>query len=435
MHTDGRRPRLTPAIADVRRAVRTTLAAVSPEVETDAPGRADLLVALSGGPDSLALAAATAFEAPRAGLRAGAIIVDHGLQDASAEVAERAADQARQLGLAPVIVTRVDVAARQGAPAADGETAGAAGGAGAGGGAPIGGPEAAARDARYAAIDDALSRTGARAVLLGHTLDDQAETVLLGLARGAGAASLSGMARITSPEPVDPHHPGPAAAGPGGGAAGAVGPAAGAHARGSAHGGGARAALRLRPLLGIRRATTEAFCADSGLEPWHDPHNTDPVYTRVRVRRSVLPLLERELGPGIAEALARTADQLREDDETLHEMAIETIEDLVEHAEAGIAISAGALAANPPALRNRIIRYVIDSEFGLSLSRTQTLAVAALATDWHGQKGVDLPGIRVVRHGGLLVASRPEPEPRSPTRSQNPPHTTSPHTTTPHGTE
>ncbi|WP_066041355.1 tRNA lysidine(34) synthetase TilS [Herbiconiux solani] len=335
---DDRRPRLTPATADVRRAVRQALEARGLDQGSL------VLVALSGGPDSLALAAATAFEAPRAGLRAGAVVVDHGLQADSDAVAARAAAQASALGLDPVLVTRVEVAA---GPASV-----------------TGGPEAAARTARYAALDRALTDTGARVVLLGHTLDDQAETVLLGLARGAGAASLGGM------EPV------------------------------SASG------TRLRPLLGIRREATLAFCADSGLEPWHDPHNLDPSFTRVRVREVVLPLLERELGPGIAEALARTAEQFREDDDTLHDMATETIEDLVEHAEAGIAISAPALAANPPALRNRIIRYVVESEFGVSLSRAQTLAAAALVTDWHGQKGVDLPGIRVVRRGARIVFSR-----------------------------
>ncbi|SDY50613.1 tRNA lysidine(34) synthetase TilS [Herbiconiux ginsengi] len=349
---EERRPRLTPAIADVRRAVRAAL---------EAAGSPDVLVALSGGPDSLALAAATAFEAPRAGVRAGAVIVDHGLQEGSDAVAERAAGQAHALGLDPVLVTRVEVAT--------------------GAASVTGGAEAAARSARYAAIDAALEATGTRAVLLGHTLDDQAETVLLGLARGAGAASLAGMAPMSGPADADPHHPHEVT-------------------------NGVAKGTRIRPLLGIRRAQTEQFCADSGLDPWHDPHNASREFTRVRVRSTVLPLLERELGPGIAEALARTAEQLREDDETLHDMAIETIEDLVEHAEAGIAISAGALAANPAALRNRIIRYVVDSEFGVSLSRTQTLAVAALVTDWHGQKGVDLPGIRVVRQGGRVEFSR-----------------------------
>jgi len=441
MHMSDRRPRLTPAIADVRRAVRETLVAQFPvaarEVAESAADHADprqivrpgagaarpaVLVALSGGPDSLALAAATAFEAPRAGLRAGAVIVDHGLQEGSDAVAARAAEQARALGLDPVLVTRVTIPSppiRPAAPASSvggsesAEQASSAGGsesaeqASSAGGSesaehaptrservapspsqaasPAGGPEAAARAARYGAIDAALAETGARAVLLGHTLDDQAETVLLGLARGAGAASLSGMAVVTPPPGADEHGHGH------GPASAADGPPPGS---------------RLRPLLGIRRSITLAFCADSGLEPWHDPHNESDEYTRVRVRRSVLPLLEAELGPGVAEALARTAEQLREDDETLHDIAVETIEDLVEHAEAGIAVSVGALAANPPALRNRVIRYVVASEFGVSLSRAQTLAVAELVTAWAGQKGVDLPGIRVVRQGARLVFQR-----------------------------
>ncbi|MRG60135.1 tRNA lysidine(34) synthetase TilS [Agromyces sp. CFH 90414] len=326
----ARRPRLTPPIADVRRAVRGALA----------EGFADdtlVLVALSGGADSLALAAATAFEAPRAGLRAGAVIVDHGLQDASDEVAARAAGQARALGLDPVLVRRVVV---------DGE----------------GGPEASARSARYAALDAAAAETGAAAVLLGHTLDDQAETVLLGLARGSGGGSLSGMA--------------------------------------------ARTGRYLRPLLGIRRATTRQACLDAGLEPWDDPHNADASYARVRVRDHVLPVLEAELGPGIAEALARTAEQLREDEQAFDAQIEEFIEEVCEPAEAGIAISTGWLAANPAALRQRVIRHVVASEFGVSLSRVQTLEVARLVTDWHGQGPVDLPaGVRATRAGRHLVFS------------------------------
>ena len=233
-----RRPRLTPAIADVRRAVRDALAAL-PGAGSTADSTAPLiLVALSGGPDSLALAAATAFEAPRAGLRAGAVVVDHALQAGSADVAGRAAEQARALGLNPVTVTRVSVAA---------SSAG-------------GGPEAAARTARYDALAAAAAEFGATAVLLGHTLDDQAETVLLGLARGSGAGSVRGME--------------------------------------------ARNGLYLRPLLGIRRASTVGFCADSNLQPWTDPQNSDPAFSRVRVRSVVLPMLEAELGPGIAESLA-----------------------------------------------------------------------------------------------------------------------------------
>lgn len=201
-------------------------------------------------------------------------------------------------------------------------------------------------------------------MLLGHTLDDQAETVLLGLARGSGAASLQGMAPVREDDD------------------------------------GVR---WVRPLLGVRRETTRAFCAASALEPWDDPHNIDGRYARVRVRERVLPVLEAELGPGIAEALARTAEQLREDAEAFDEMIHETIEDIVEHAEAGISVSVAALAANPAALRNRIIRLVVDSEFGVSLTRVQTIEVARLVTDWSGQGPIDLPECSVVRQGGRIV--------------------------------
>ena len=327
-----RRPRLTPPVADVRRAVRGVLP------DGSDPSRSQLvLVALSGGADSLALAAATAFEAPRAGCRAGAVVVDHGLQPGSAEVAAAAAATARELGLDPVTVRRVEVTGE-------------------------GGPEASAREARYAALDAAAAETGAALVLLGHTLDDQAETVLLGLARGSGAASLSGMP--------------------------------------------ARSGRYARPLLGIRRATTRQACLDAGLAPWDDPHNLDHAYARVRVREHVLPVLETELGPGIAEALARTAEQLREDEAAFAEQIEEFIEEICEPAEAGIAISVGALAANPAALRQRIIRHVVGSEFGVSLSRAQTLEVARLVTDWHGQGPIDLPGgVLATRAGRHVVLS------------------------------
>ena len=319
------RQRLTSAIADVRRAVRAAL------------GDGDVvLVALSGGPDSLALAAAVAFEAPRAGAKAGAVIIDHGLQEGSADAAARARDHAVALGLDPVVVTSVTVGVD-------------------------GGPEAAARTARYRALTDAARELGATAVLLGHTLDDQAETVLLGLARGSGAASLQGMAAETG--------------------------------------------LYRRPLLGIRREQTVQFCTDSGLTPWHDPQNDDPAFTRVRVRNTVLPLLEAELGPGVSEALARTAEQLREDTEALDHFAAEIAEDLAEHSEAGISLPVKALAANPAALRQRLIRLAVESEFHVTLSRSQTLEVARLVTHWHGQGPIDLPGIKVVRQAGLLLFS------------------------------
>jgi tRNA(Ile)-lysidine synthase len=292
-----------------------------------------VLVALSGGPDSLALAAATAFVGPRLGIRAGAVIVDHQLQSGSDAVAERAAAQAAALGLAPVRVVRVTV----------GDS---------------GGPEASARAARYDGLASVAAEVGAVAVLLGHTLDDQAETVLLGLARGSGSGSLQGMAPV--------------------------------------------AGLYRRPLLGIPRSTTVQACADAGLEPWNDPHNDDRRYARVRVRTNVLPALEAELGPGVAEALARTADQLREDEEAFATMIEEVAEELAEFVDGGIALPVAALAANPAAVRQRLIRFVVQSEFGVSLSRAHTLEVARLVTDWHGQGPVDVPGVVVARAGGMI---------------------------------
>ncbi|GAA1535418.1 tRNA(Ile)-lysidine synthase [Microbacterium ginsengiterrae] len=324
-------PTLSPAIAEIRRAVRPALA--------DLPDGAAVIVALSGGADSLALAAATAFEARSRGIRLISATIDHALQEGSADAAADAAAKAEALGIRSR-VRRVEVRAD-----ADG-------------------PEAAAREARYAALRAIAAEEAAAAVLLGHTLDDQAETVLLGLARGSGTASLQGMAARREDED---------------------------------------GTVWLRPLLGVRRATTEAFCAASELSPWNDPHNTQHRYARVRVRENVLPVLEAELGPGVAEALARTAEQLREDAEAFDEMIHETIEDIVEHAEAGISVSVAALAANPAALRHRIIRLVAHSEFGASLSRSQTLEVARLVTDWTGQGPIDLPGCSAARRGARIV--------------------------------
>jgi tRNA(Ile)-lysidine synthase len=167
---------------------------------------------------------------------------------------------------------------------------------------------------------------------------------------------------------------------------------------------GVPGAAYLRPLLGIRRSTTVAFCADSGLRPWTDPHNSDPAYLRVRMRDRVLPVLEGELGPGVAEALARTAEQLREDAEALDLFAEEWAQEIVGLTEDGrLTLDVGGLAANPAALRQRILRFAAASEYGVSLSRAHTLAISALVTDWHGQGEVSVPGVRVERRGGLLV--------------------------------
>ena len=237
----------TPEIAAVRRSVRAAVADLAP---------GDLvLVACSGGPDSVALAVALAHEAPRAGLRAGAVTVDHGLQPGSADRAAEVAAQLVDLGLAPVEVATATVGGS-------------------------GGPEGAARTARYLALDEAADRLGAAAVLLGHTRDDQAETVLLGLARGSGARSLAGMP-----------------------------PTRGRYRR---------------PLLDLPRDTVRKAAA--GHPTWADPHNDDPAFARTRVRRELLPVLERELGPGVAAALARSADQLRADADALDDWAALALE-------------------------------------------------------------------------------------------------------------
>ncbi|HET8971023.1 MAG TPA: tRNA lysidine(34) synthetase TilS [Candidatus Nanopelagicales bacterium] len=291
-----------------------------------------LLVACSGGPDSLALAQAVVHVGRRRSLPIAAVVVDHGLQASSAEQAAATAADLRTLGYADVVVRAVDVVA-----------AGS-------------GPEAAARAARYRALDEAATARGAT-VLLGHTRDDQAETVLLGLARGSGIRSLAGMAERS---------------GPGG--------------------------RWLRPLLGVGRSVTEAACRESGLMPWRDPQNLDPAFARVRVRATVLPVLEAELGPGVAEALARTAGLARDDADLLDGLAAE--------ADPGTAaLPCAVIEALPPALRRRVLGRWLRLEHGLSdLAAGHLLAVDSLLTDWHGQAGVDLPGgVRVRRVGGQLM--------------------------------
>jgi len=315
-----------------------------------------VLVACSGGPDSLALAGATAFEAPRLGLRAGAVTVDHGMQPGSAEQADRVAAVLHELGFDPVHVVSVDVPARaaEGAPG------------------PYPGPEAAARQARYIALDQVADSTGAAALLLGHTLDDQAETVLLGLARGSGARSLAGMA-----------------------------PASGRY---------------LRPLLGIRRAKTSAACAALGLGAWNDPQNADPAFARTRVRQRALPALESSLGPGIAEALARTADLLRADADLLDDLAADAASRLLRPlepaADAEIAgmvqVEVAGTAELPGALRARVLHRAAIAA-GVppgALTAAHVAEIDALVTDWHGQRWTDLPGrLRCRRHHGWLVFS------------------------------
>jgi tRNA(Ile)-lysidine synthase len=362
-----------PAVAQVRVGVRRCLAGAGLE-----PG--DLvLVACSGGADSLALAAALAFEAPRLGLTAGGVTVDHGLQAGSAEQAARVAKVLTAMGLDPVQSHSVTVAR----PPAAGEGArgeGARGEGARGEGSPsrqggsggredtggegstrYPGPEGAARAARYQALDRTAAATGAAAILLGHTRDDQAETVLLGLARGSGTRSLAGMAE--------------------------------------------RNGRYLRPLLEISRAQTRAACAALDLEPWDDPQNADPGYARARVRHRLLPALERELGPGVTEALARSAGKLRADADFLDLLARAETERLT---AAGPGLAVADVAALSAAIRSRVLRNAAIAA-GCppgALTARHIAGLDALVTEWRGQRGADLPGgIRGQRRYGKLLFS------------------------------
>jgi len=352
-----------PAVAAVRAAVRVDLRGLLGD-ETGSPVRPLVLVACSGGADSLALAAATAWVAPRLGARAGAVVVDHGWTADSPRVAGAAADACRSLGLAPVQVVAVAPIGRGGSVAPSGRGGQVAPSGRGGQVAPSGrgGPEAAARDSRYAALEQAAARTGAVAVLVGHTADDQAETVLLGLARGSGTRSLAGMALVRG--------------------------------------------LVRRPLLGLRRTDTRACCTALGLVPAEDPANADPRFTRSRVRHRVLPVLEAELGPGVAAALARTARAARDDADALDALAGDLGAALT---GADGSLGCAELAAAPAALRRRLLRAaaVAAGSPAADTGAGHVDALDRLVLDWHGQDGVDLPGgVRAIRAAGRLVIGR-----------------------------
>jgi tRNA(Ile)-lysidine synthase len=246
-------------------------------------------VACSGGADSLALLAATVFESRGRPWSVVGVTVDHALQHGSAERADAVARQMAALGADETMTIRVSVEA------------------------PGMGPEAAAREARYAALSQAAERVGAELVLLGHTLDDQAETVLLGLARGSGGRSIAGMRRGYAESRT----------------------------------------WFARPLLDLTRAETEQACRAQGIDWWEDPHNDDPRFTRSRLRRRVLPVLEEELGPGVARALARTADLLQQDLAALDELADVALE-ACGTGDGGLEIA--RLETQPPAIFTRVLR-------------------------------------------------------------------------------
>ena len=316
---------LDPAIAAVRRAVRRSV--------PDEPG-ATVLVACSGGADSLALLAASVFELRRVPMRVVGVTVDHGLQEGSAERAAQVVAQMAALGVDETASIRVTV---DPGPA---------------------GVEAGAREARYAALSQLGEHFGADRILLGHTLDDQAETVLLGLTRGSGGRSLRGMRRSFRDD---------------------------------------GRAVFTRPLLDLTRAETEAACRAEGIEWWDDPHNTDPRFTRSRIRHTVMPTLERELGPGVARALARTADLLREEAEIVDAEVDRALDRWSDSATVDLA----GLGTEPPGIRTRVLRHAAIGAGAIpsELTRGHVLALDGLASG----KEIQLPGhVTAYREGTVL---------------------------------
>lgn len=327
--------RLDPSVAAVRLAVRAVLP--SADVEPLA------LVACSGGADSLALAKATAFVAARQGWRAGLVTVDHQLQEGSAKRAAAVVEWARSEGFEVADAVTVDVGTG-------------------------GGPEAAARQARYEALTQAAHARHAAVVLLGHTEDDQAETVLLALARGAGPHGLSGMPSRSARD-------------------------------------GAQFA---RPLLTISRRTCRQACVAEGLSPWEDPHNFDPAFARARVRSTVMPTLADALGSDVVPNLARTAALVGADSRYLDGLAAKALRECV--ADGGLSVA--ALADLPAPIRTRVLHtWALGlGAPGAALSHRHVAALDSLVTSWHGQGPTMLPGaISVHRASGTLLASMDRP--------------------------
>jgi len=288
------------------------------------------LVAVSGGADSLALAAALLIESKNLALNPIAITIDHQLQENSHQQAVKVSEQLKEFGYSEVLIEKVVVSLESGL-------------------------ESGARDARYAALDKSSQEKKAVKVFLGHTRDDQAETVLLGLARGSGARSLSAMAPVNG--------------------------------------------IYTRPFLAITREETEAACKDFNLNFWRDPHNLNTEFTRVKVRREVIPYLEEHLDPGISRALVRSASLLRDDADALDQWATEEAGDL----------DCERLSQLPRAIRTRIIRKAA-LEAGATpgqLTFEQVGAIDALISAWKGQGAVSLAGgVKVERISGRLSLSR-----------------------------
>lgn len=337
---NGRAGRLHPAVGTARRHLAAALEKLLGAGSIKATGRsrtastpdaADLpllLVACSGGPDSLALAAIAAHFARRGDVRVGAIIVDHDLQEDSAAVAAQTAQTLTDLGLHPVITEKVQV--------------------------PVGnmGPEMAARTARYTAFTQAVEATGARAVLLGHTLDDQAETVLLGLSRGSGTRSLAGMPPVRVEEGV----------------------------------------TYLRPFLGLRRTDMLDICDAETLTPWIDPTNTDQSLMRARIRHSVLPYLEEHLGGDVARSLARTASVAGPDAEYLDEQAQVAYKQALLPAGTAVLLDRAQVAALHPALRLRVLATACKAAGGENPGFERLQALDSFTAEYAVAGPVQMPG-------------------------------------------
>jgi tRNA(Ile)-lysidine synthase len=313
------RPRLTPAIANARRAVRECFDA------PDLKSVKRVLLAVSGGADSLALALAANFELPKLGIELSAVIVNHNLQQDSSKIADQAKARLLEMGIKDVEVVSIQVPE-------SGQ-----------------GPEAAARDARYEALENQRSAVGADYILTAHTLDDQAETVLLGLTRGSGLKSIAGMQSV--------------------------------------------AGNLVRPLLGVSKAELIQSLNDAGIDYWDDPHNKDTRFTRVRIR-NLMQQLEAELGPGVSAALSRTAELAQESEEFLALSASALIQSAQRETNS---YSVEVLERAHFGLRRKALQMIGSGLVSGGVTRSQVLAIEELITNWHGQKPTHLSGITVER--------------------------------------
>ena len=291
-----------------------------------------ILFGCSGGTDSMALAAALLKESNNSKIIP--VVVDHGLQSNSAEIAAQTVAKLKELGYSEVATARANVEVTDGL-------------------------EASARRARYLIFKQFIDSYQPKYFMLAHTLNDQAESVLLGLARGSGARSLSAMATVNN--------------------------------------------IFVRPLLKNTRAQTAAACIEAGIKVWDDPHNLDERFARVKVRRNLLPIFEENLGPGITEALARTADLLRDDADALDDFAYQYFS----QADASN-LDVAELERLPKAIRTRVLRLAIYKAGAPSgmLSADHIASAEALISDWHGQKEVSLPGnVKLSRISGRITLS------------------------------